>query len=76
MNAADRSELYQVLRERCDTIADSWYQTIRQTSHVAHSAARVRRHLAGLTEQAIAFLLTHPLEHGRAEAIGASAAGR
>ena len=74
MNAADRSELGQVLQERCDSIADSWYQTITQTSHVPHSAARVRQHLAGLTQEAIAFLLTDPPERGRAEIIGASLA--
>ena len=74
MNAADRSELGQVLRERCDTIVDSWYQVITQTSHVPHSAAKVRQHLAGLTQQAIAFLLVDPPERGRAESIGASLA--
>ncbi|MDH4137268.1 MAG: PAS domain-containing protein, partial [Anaerolineae bacterium] len=36
--------------------------------------AEVREHLVELTEQAIALLLTDPLEHGRAEAIGASLA--
>jgi signal transduction histidine kinase len=74
MNAADRSELVQVLQERCDTIADSWYQAIARTSWVPHSTAEVRQHLGELTEQAIALLLTDPLEHGRAEAIGASLA--
>jgi PAS domain S-box-containing protein len=74
MNAADRSELVQVLQERCDTIAESWYQAIARTSYVPHSATKVRQHLVGLTEQAIALLLTDPLEHGRAESIGASLA--
>jgi signal transduction histidine kinase len=74
MNAADRSELLQALQGRCDTIADSWYQAIARTSYVPHSAAELRRHLAGLTEQAIALLLTDPFEHDRAEAIGASLA--
>jgi PAS domain S-box-containing protein len=74
MNAADWSELLQVLQGRCDTIANSWYQAIARTSHVPHSAAKVRQHLVELTEQAIALLLTDPLEHGRAEAIGASLA--
>jgi hypothetical protein len=67
MNAADRSELGQVLRERCDTIVDSWYQVTTQTSHVPHCAAKVRQHLAGLAQQAIAFLLVDPTECGRAE---------
>jgi PAS domain S-box-containing protein len=74
MSAADRSELAQILQERCDTIADIWYQAIARTSHVPHSAAKVRQHLGELTEQAIALLLTEPLEHGRAENIGASLA--
>jgi PAS domain S-box-containing protein len=74
MNAADRSELERILQECCDPIAESWYQAIAQTSYVPHSAAKVRQHLGELTEQAIALLLTDPLEHGRAEAIGASLA--
>jgi PAS domain S-box-containing protein len=74
MNAADRSELLQVLQRRCDTIADRWYQAIAGTSQMSHSAAEVRQHLAQLTEQAIALLLANPLEDGRAEAIGASLA--
>jgi PAS domain S-box-containing protein len=74
MNAADRSELLQILQGRCDTIADSWYQAIARTSHVPHSKAEVRDHLVELTEQAIALLLMDVLEHIRAEAIGASLA--
>ena len=74
MKAADRSELGQILRERCETIVDSWCQAITQTSHVPHGAAKVRQHLAGLTQQAIAFLLTDPPERSRAEVIGASLA--
>ncbi|MDH4137597.1 MAG: hypothetical protein OEW09_12925, partial [Anaerolineae bacterium] len=74
MNALDRSQLLQVLQGRCDTIADGWYQAIARTSYVPHSTAEVREHLVELAEQAIALLLTDPLEHGRAEAIGASLA--
>jgi signal transduction histidine kinase len=74
MNAADRSEYLQVLQGRCDTIAESWYQALAGTSWVPHSATKVRQHLVGLTEQAIALLLTDPLEHGCAKSIGASLA--
>ena len=74
MNTAGRSELLQVLQGRCDAIADKWYQAIARTSDVPHSAAEVRQHLVGLTEQVIALLLTNPLERGRAEAIGAALA--
>jgi len=74
MKSGERSELVQVLRCRRDDIAASWYKAIAQTSFVSQSAAEVRQHLLGLTEEFIALLLAKPFEHRRAEAIGASLA--
>jgi signal transduction histidine kinase len=74
LNTEARSQVHQVLLSRCHAIADHWYQAIARTSHVPHSAAKVRQCLVELTEQAILLLFTEPFDHGRAEAIGASLA--
>ncbi len=72
MNAAERSQLQQVLHGRCEAIADSWYQAVARTSYVPLEAAKVRQRLAELTEEVITLLLAEPFERGRAEAISAS----
>jgi PAS domain S-box-containing protein len=74
MNTTVRSQLLQILRSRRDAIADSWYQAIARDSQVPLEAAEVRQRLVELTEQAIAFLLTEPFEHGKAQEIGAALA--
>jgi signal transduction histidine kinase len=74
LNTEARSQVHQVLLSRCHAIADHWYQAIARTSHVPHSAAKVRQCLVELTEQAILLLFTEPFDRGRAEAIGASLA--
>jgi len=74
MNSAEWSQLRRLLHGRRDAIADSWYRAMATTCYVPLKAAEVHLHLAGLTEQAIALLLTEPFEHHRAEAIGASLA--
>ena len=75
MNAKARSQVHQALLSRCHAIADHWYQAIARTSHVPHSAAKVRQRLIELTKQTIALLFTEPFERGQAQAIGASLAG-
>ena len=75
MNSAERSQLWQVLHDRCDAITDRWYTAIAETGFAPRNAVKVRQRLAELTEQAIALLLTEPFDHGRAQAIGASLAG-
>ena len=74
MNAADRSQLLQILHSRSDEIAGSWYAAIARISFVPLSATEVRQRLAELTEQAIRLLLAEPFEPHQAEAIGASLA--
>jgi PAS domain S-box-containing protein len=75
MNAEDKSQVYQVLLNRRQAIADDWYKAIAQTSFVPHGAPEVRQHLVELTEQAITVLLGEPFEPSQAEAIGVSLAG-
>jgi len=74
MNSAERCQLLETLRRRCDAIADSWHKAIARTGFVPLSATEVRQHLVELTEQIITLLLAEPFERGRAEAIGASLA--
>jgi PAS domain S-box-containing protein len=66
--------LAQVLYSHRDEIADKWCQAIAWTSSVPMSATEVRQRLVGLTEQAIALLVTEPFERRQAEAIGTSLA--
>jgi PAS domain S-box-containing protein len=74
MTIANRAELLHTLRGRCHTITDMWYGAIARASYVPHNAGKVRQQIAGLTEQAIALLLTNPLDRVQAQAIGASLA--
>jgi PAS domain S-box-containing protein len=75
MDALDRSKLLRVLQCHRDAVADSWYKALARTSSfVPLGAAEIRQHLVELTDQAIALLLTDPLERGKAQAIGAALA--
>jgi len=70
MNSIDQSQVRKILCGRRDAIADSWYRAITQVSCASLPAEEVRQQLVGLTEQAIAVLVTEPFEHRKAQAIG------
>jgi PAS domain S-box-containing protein len=70
MDAADRSQLLQVLHRRRDEIADGWYQALTGNSLMVPRTTQVRQHIAGLAERVIALLLAQVFERDRARAIG------
>jgi PAS domain S-box-containing protein len=74
VNSAERSQLRQVLHNRCEAVADSWYEAITRICPVSHSAVEMRQRLTELTEQVIVLLTAEPFDQGRARAIGVSLA--
>jgi two-component system sporulation sensor kinase A len=74
VNAADRSQLLQLLHGRRDAIADRWHQAIAGTSPPPLNATEVRQRLVELTDRVVALLLAEPFEHTEAWAIGAALA--
>jgi PAS domain S-box-containing protein len=70
MDAADRSQLLQVLHRRRDEIADGWYQALTGNSFILPGTTVVHQHIVELTERAIALLSAEVFERHRARAIG------
>lgn len=74
MNAADRSQLLQLLHERRDATADRWHQAIAGTNSAPLNPTEVRQRLVELTDRVAALLLAEPFDHTEAHAIGAALA--
>ncbi len=75
MKTPERSRLLQVLLDRRDVIAESWYDAIAHTSFTPLTTSEVHRRLGELTEQAIVLLSSEPFEHLKAREIGSTLAG-
>ena len=74
MNAADRSQLLQLLHGRRDAIADRWHQAIAGINSAPLNPTEVRQRLAELTDRVVGLLLAEPFDHTEARAIGAALA--
>jgi PAS domain S-box-containing protein len=74
MNSLEQSQLFQVLCDRRDVIADRWVKAIARSAYAPFSMAEVRQCLVEGTQEAIELLFAEPFDRGRAEAIGASLA--
>jgi len=75
MKTPERSRLLQVLLDRRDVIAESWYDAIAHTSFTPLTSSEVHHRLGELTEQAIVLLSSEPFEHLKAREIGSALAG-
>ena len=74
MNAADRSQILQGLRDRHDVIVECWYQTIVSSGGVPSGSGEIRHHLGKLVEQATALLVAEPFEPQETRTMGATLA--
>jgi len=75
MKATDRSQLFQALHDRRETVADSWHSALISTpALVPLKAGEIRQQLAELTEQAIGLLLTDSVPLDKAQEIGVALA--
>jgi PAS domain S-box-containing protein len=74
VNAADRSQLLQLLHGRRDAIADRWHQAIVGTISSPLNPTEVRQRLVELTDRVVGLLLAEPFDHTEAHAIGAALA--
>lgn len=74
MDRVEKTHLQQVLGDRRQAIAASWYQAIADTGFVPFTAAEVHQRLLDLTEQAIALLLSETFDEAQVQALGASLA--
>ena len=74
MNAADRSQLLQLLHGRRDAIADRWHQAIAGINSAPLNPTEVHQRLAELTDRVVGLLLAEPFDRTEARAIGAALA--
>jgi len=74
MDPSLRTHLEKVLLERCEVMADGWYQAIARTSYLPLAATDIRRRLADLAGQATALLVGEPFDGSQAQEIGAALA--
>jgi PAS domain S-box-containing protein len=75
MHTSERSRLHQILQDRSDVTADTWYRSIADTGFTSLTTTEVRSRLRELTGRAISLLFSEPLERGEARSIGSALAG-
>jgi PAS domain S-box-containing protein len=67
MDPSLRAHLEKVLPERCEAVADGWYQAIAKTSYLPLAATDIRRRLTDLAGQAAALLVHEPFDEDQAQ---------
>jgi DNA-binding NarL/FixJ family response regulator/signal transduction histidine kinase len=70
MDSVEPRQSLKVMRRHSVDVANAWYEAIAHTSFTSYPAARVRRRLAELAEQAMALLFSESFDRAEAEAIG------
>ena len=74
MTILARDELRQIVHERRDMIAASWYRAIAPTGFTSLAPYALQQELAALTEQVLEALLAEPLDRAQAREVGVALA--